>query len=78
MKALEIVVEEFKKEGIELLEENAKTATKILFEKVIPRLALESDESVVKMIAGVLVLAGPALEGSLLKLADQINKADNA
>jgi hypothetical protein len=78
MKALEIVVDEFKKEGIELLEENAKTITKILFDKVLPRLAVESEESAVKMVAGVAVLAGPAIKESILKLADNINKADNA
>ena len=73
MKAVEILKEEFKKAGLAELEAVAEEAIKVVFEKIIPRLAVEADESYVKMAAGVASLASSALESAALKAADKID-----
>ena len=73
MKTLEILKDELKKSGLELGEEVVEKVIKITFERIVPRLALEAEETQIKAIAGVMLIAAPAIEQALLKAADKID-----
>ena len=73
MKTLEILKDELKKSGLELGEEVVEKVIKITFERIVPRLALEAEENQIKAIAGVMLIASPAIEQALLKAADKID-----
>lgn len=68
-----ILVEEFKKEGIELLEENAMKAIEIVF-NVAEKVIVESENKLDDVALPFL----PKVESLLKGYADKINKQDNA
>ena len=68
-----ILVEEFKKEGIELLEENAMKAFEIVF-NVAEKVIVESENKLDDVALPFL----PKVESLLKGYADKINKQDNA
>jgi hypothetical protein len=71
MKSSLIIAEELKKAGVVLEEEALEQVEQVFAHKIIPRLALEADESAVKMIAGGMMLVLPALEPALEKAMDR-------
>ena len=72
MNILVILKEEFEKEGIEVLEESAKSAIEVLA-KVLPAVALR-----INPVAGAIVAPlVAAFKPKLLELAEKINKDDN-
>lgn len=77
MKSGAIILEELKKGGLDIAEETAIQVTKIVFEKAIPRLALEAEENVVKSICAVVALAGKPIEEALFKMIDKIDGEEN-
>lgn len=73
MKTTKILLEELKNGGLDIAEETLMQVTKIIFEKAIPRLAIEAEEPAVKSIAAVLVLAAQPVEQALFKMIDKID-----
>jgi len=73
MKTVEIVKEEFKKIGLDIAEDAVIAATKVLIEKIVPRLALEADESAIKAVAAVAAPLLVFVEPKILELADKID-----
>lgn len=73
MKTLEIVKEEFKKSGLEVAEEVAEKVTCVLFDKVIPRLAVEAEEQGIKSACFFISPIAPVIKSELLKLEDKID-----
>ena len=73
MKAVEILKEEFEKEGMDIAEEVLASVVKIIGEKVLPRLAIEADESAVKAVAAIGIPVFKALEPSLLVAIDKLD-----
>lgn len=69
-KAIEILKEEYKKAGMEIAEEALEKTAEVLFEKVLPRIAIEDENPIVKSISGVVLLAYPALKPALQKATD--------
>ena len=69
----EIVLEEAKKEGLVIAEETIELAISLVFEKIIPRLAAESDNTTVKMIASGAQLVWPTIKPKVMEAAD-LNK----
>lgn len=72
MKSFEIIIEEAKKEGIELAEAAIVKAFGIL-EAAAPRLAIESEDSIGKLAGTVLMVALPPFKLVVEKFAD-LNK----
>ena len=70
MKSAQIISEELKAAGLPLAEEVVQQIVDVATKKIIPRLAAEADESAVKAVAGVALLALPALEPAIEKLED--------
>lgn len=70
MKTFDIIKEELKASGVEIAEEVAEKAIKAIFEKALPRIAAEEENSAVKAVAGVLAMAYPAIKPSLEKMTD--------
>lgn len=68
--ALKIVGEEFKKAGIDMAEEVLEKAVEVLFEKALPRVAVEDDNAIAKSLSGVVMLAYPALKPAIAKATD--------
>ena len=73
MKTKDIVIEEFKKAGLEVAEEAVEVVIKTVFEKVLPRLALEAEEATVKSVAAFATPFAGMVEKELLGLADGID-----
>ena len=69
-KSLEIIKEELKKAGIEVAEEVAEKVVATVFEKALPRIAVEEDNAAVKSVAGVVLLAYPAVKPAIEKATD--------
>lgn len=69
-KELEIVKEEFEKAGIDMAEEVLEKAVSTLCEKVVPRLAIESEKPAIKAVAGVVAMAYPTLKPAIEKATD--------
>ena len=72
MSLTDILVEELKKEGIELAEETAKMACKALF-RAIPKVVVASENKYDDMLLAVL----PVIEPMIMNLLEDINKDDN-
>lgn len=68
--ALKIIGEEFKKGGIDMAEEVLEKAVSIMFEKALPRIAVEDENVAVKSVAGVAIMAYPALKPAVDKMTD--------
>jgi hypothetical protein len=69
-KELEIAKEEFKKAGIDVAEEVLESIVHTTCEKVVPRLVLESENPIVKSVAGVVAMAYPAMKPAIDKATD--------
>lgn len=69
-KTVEILKEELKKEGIEVAEEVLEKTVKCVFEKVLPRIAIEEDNVAAKSVAGVALMVYPALKPVIEKATD--------
>jgi hypothetical protein len=69
-KALEIIKEEYKKEFPGIAEETVEASVKVLFEKALPRIAVEEENAAVKSVAGVALMAYPALKPAIDKVTD--------
>lgn len=70
MDFVQIVTEELKKEGLLIAEENIELFIGLIFEKIIPRLALESENTTIKMIASGAQLVWPTIKPKITELAD--------
>lgn len=68
----DLMIEELKKEGIELAEESAKMACKALF-RAIPKVVVASENKYDDMLLAIL----PVVEPMVMNLIDDINPADN-
>lgn len=73
MELKQIVLEELKKEGLVIAEENIELALSLAFEKIIPRVAAESDNSTLKMVASGIQLVWPTIKPKVMEAAD-LNK----
>lgn len=69
-KSLEIIKEELKAAGIEIAEEAAEKVIAVVFEKALPRIAVEEENAAVKSVAMVLGMAYPAVKPALEKATD--------
>lgn len=69
-KSLEILKEELKEAGVEIAEEILEKTVHVLFEKALPRIAVEEESAVIKSVAGVALLAYPALKPAIDKATD--------
>lgn len=78
MKATQIIVSEFEAAGLAIAEEVAEKIINITFDKVMPRLAVEADEQLVKSVAAVIVATSGITKPMALKAVDGIDKSDNA
>ena len=65
-----IIIEEFKKEGLVITEEVAELALHMVAEKILPRLAAESDNATIKTIAAGFALVWPTLKPEIEKKLD--------
>lgn len=72
MELKEMIMEEFKKEGLELAEESVRAACKACF-RIIPKVVIASENKYDDLLLAVLPVIEPAID----KLIDDINKADN-
>ena len=68
----EILVEELKKEGLEVAEEAAKMAVKALF-RALPKVVVASENKYDDMLLGII----PVFEPMVMNLLEDINKDDN-
>jgi len=73
MELKQIVMEELKKEGLVIAEENIELALALAFEKIIPRVAAESENATLKMIASGVQLVWPTIKPKVMEVAD-LNK----
>jgi hypothetical protein len=78
MKASEIFKEEAKKELAHLSEEVVLEVTHFMLDKLIPRLALESDEQAIKSACGVAQMIVPVVRPMLIAAIDKIDGISNA
>jgi hypothetical protein len=69
-KTVEILKEELKKEGVEVAEEVLEKTVKVVFEKVLPRVAVEEENAAAKSVAGVALMIYPALKPVIEKATD--------
>lgn len=72
MKPMQIFVEELKKEGLELAEESAKMAAHAFLNSV-EKMIVASENKYDDLLLPLVGIAKP----ELMKLIDEINKADN-
>lgn len=72
MEFKEMVMEEFKKEGLELTEEAVKMAVKAVL-RVIPKMVIASENKYDDLLLAVL----PIVEPMLMEKIEAINPADN-
>lgn len=72
MDVKELLMSEFKAEGLELGEEAAKMACKVVF-RVLPKVIIASENKYDDLLLAVL----PVVEEHLMKVLEDINKADN-
>lgn len=70
MKSVQIMKEEIQKAFPGVAEEVIEKGVAVIFEKALPRIAVEEDNAIVKSVAGVAVMAYPAIKPSLEKLTD--------
>lgn len=73
MKASQIIAEELKKEGLEVVEEVVEHLVNVIADKILPRLAIEADEAPIKAVAGVSIVIMGALKPAILKAVDGID-----
>ncbi len=72
MSMMDLMVDELKKEGLEIAEESVRMICKAMF-RVIPKVVMASENKLDDMVVVVL----PILEPMVMDLIDNINKADN-
>lgn len=70
MKSVQILKEELKAAGVEATEEVLEKAVKAIFEKALPRIVIEEDNTAVKSVAGVLAMVYPTLKPAIEKATD--------
>ena len=73
MKTKDIIVEELKKAGLNMAEEEAKLAFNALCDGIIPRLAMEADEAMIKSASALLLMALPTFKPVVLEAIDKID-----
>jgi hypothetical protein len=71
-KPVDILVEELKKEGLEVAEETAKAAVKAVF-RSLPKFVAATENKYDDMLLPVLAI----IEPKVLEMLDEINKEDN-
>jgi len=70
---LKIIEEEVVKCGLPLLEQDVKVLTKMLIEKAIPRIASESSNATVKVVATGAAILLSSIEPMILAAEDKID-----
>jgi hypothetical protein len=73
MKTAQIVAEELKSAGLEIMEDSLVKVINCLSDKILPRLALEADEAAVKAVASVGIIVISALKPAILGAVDKID-----
>ena len=77
MKSLEIVKEELKELGLDVAEETVMEVIKAIGKKILPRIAAEEDNAIIKGAMLIAIPAFAAIKPSLIQLADKIDGEDD-